>query len=477
MNDVRLRALPAVEPLVERALSALGGGPETPARPLVVEAARSVLAREREALGQDPTREPEGADDRLARVVAGARFLAKARQERVINATGVVLHTNLGRAPLSAPARHALADAARGYVTVEYDVARGERAGRAHGVEDWLVRLTGAEAAMAVNNGAAALLLAVWAIAQGRQVVVSRGELIEIGGSFRLPEILARAGAKLVEVGTTNRTRIDDYRRALGPDTALLLRVHPSNFRVVGFEERPSREQLAALAKEANLPLVEDVGSGALVATEDFGIEHEPTVAECLTGGADVVTFSGDKLLGGPQAGLIVGRRTWIERLKRDPLARALRVDKLTIAALEATLAAYVDPSRVRQELPVLAQLDASADALSTQAQRLAQAIRAALDEAATGASGLVRGLAVEVVPEASEVGGGALPGAVLPTSAVALSWAGRSAAALEQRLRQGRPPIVARIRDDRVLLDARTLLFEDPEEVARLVRAAVTGT
>jgi L-seryl-tRNA(Ser) seleniumtransferase len=310
--------------------------------------------------------------------------------------------------------------------------------------------------------------------------VVSRGELIEIGGSFRLPEILAKAGARLVEVGTTNRTRVDDYRKAIGPDTALLLRVHPSNFRVVGFHERPVREELATLAREANLPLVEDVGSGAFVATEDFGIEHEPTVAESLTGGADVVTFSGDKLLGGPQAGLIVGRRAWIDRLRRDPLARALRVDKLTIAALEATLAAYVDPARARRELPVLAQLDASADALHACANRLAEAIRAALAEgergAGAGASGLVRGWTVEVVPEASEVGGGALPGALLPTSAVALSSRGRTAAALEQRLRLGRPPIVARIREERVLLDARTLLFEDPAEVARLVSDAALG-
>jgi L-seryl-tRNA(Ser) seleniumtransferase len=480
MSDERMRALPAVEPLVESALRALAQAPPAPPRPLVVEAARAVLAREREALGQDPARAPEPAEERLAKVVAGARDRARSAQERVINATGVVLHTNLGRAPLSEAAREALAQAAAGYLALEYDVAAGTRAHRAVGAEAWLTRLTGAEAALVVNNGAAALLLAVWALAQGREVVVSRGELIEIGGSFRLPEILAKAGARLVEVGTTNRTRLDDYRKAIGPDTALLLRVHPSNFRVVGFHERPVREELATLAREANLPLVEDVGSGAFVATEDFGIEHEPTVAESLTGGADVVTFSGDKLLGGPQAGLIVGRRAWIDRLRRDPLARALRVDKLTIAALEATLAAYVDPARARRELPVLAQLDASADALHACANRLAEAIRAALAEgergAGAGASGSVRGWTVEVVPEASEVGGGALPGALLPTSAVALSSRGRTAAALEQRLRLGRPPIVARIREERVLLDARTLLFEDPAEVARLVSDAALG-
>ncbi len=479
MSDARLRALPAVEPLVERALAILAAGlpaADAPPRTLVVEAARAVLSAERATLTADTGATPEEDSDRLERVVDRARSLARPRQERVINATGVVLHTNLGRAPLSAAARRALAEAAEGYLTLEYDVPEGKRAQRAVGVAEWLVRLTGAEAALVVNNGAAALLLAVWSLAQGKEVIVSRGELIEIGGSFRLPEILARAGAKLVEVGTTNRTRIDDYRRAITPQTALLLRVHPSNFRVVGFEERPTREELAALAREAKLPLVEDVGSGALLPTEDFGIEHEPTVAESLTGGADIVTFSGDKLLGGPQAGLIVGRREWIARLERDPLARALRVDKLTIAALEATLAAYADPAIARRDIPALAQLAAPAGALADIAAGLARAIRAALDEAATGASGAIRGLDVAVVPATSEVGGGALPGAALPTSVVALTWTGRTASALERRLRLGRPPLIARIREDRVLLDARTLMFEDPAEVARLVRAAVTG-
>jgi L-seryl-tRNA(Ser) seleniumtransferase len=461
MTDDRFRALPSVDLLVLGAIDRLPAAP-APARPLIVEAARAVLVAERDRLRRDPAQAAAAPDALVPLVVERALGMALPVQDRVINATGVVLHTNLGRAPLSVAAQAAVEAAARGYVALEYDVDAGQRSTRAVGVESWLCRLTGAEAALVVNNGAAALLLAVSALAQGRKVLVSRGELVEIGGSFRLPEILAKAGATLVEVGTTNRTRIDDYRRALTQDVALLLRIHPSNFRLVGFHERPTRGELAALAKEKNLPFVEDIGSGALVDTAEFGLEHEPMVVESLTEGADVVTFSGDKLLGGPQAGLVVGRRDWIAILKRDPLARALRVDKLTIAALEATLAAYVDPAVARVTVPTLAMLAAPASAIQAQAERLRVAL-----EGQTG-------LEVSVEPEASEVGGGALPGAVLPTVAIALVWTGGSAAALERRLRLGRPPLIARIKDDRVLLDARTLLHEDPEEIARVVRAAV---
>jgi L-seryl-tRNA(Ser) seleniumtransferase len=455
MSDARLRALPSVEVLVQQAL-AHDPSAELP-RALVVEAARAVLEDERKA--GTPV-----ADGRPERVMARARELAAPVQRRVINATGVVLHTNLGRAPLSEAARAALAAAAGGYVSLEYDIEEGRRSHRAVGVEAWLCRLTGAEAALAVNNGAAALLLVISALAQGRKVVVSRGELVEIGGSFRLPEILRKAGATLVEVGTTNRTRLDDYRRAITADTALILRVHPSNFRLTGFSERATRSEIAGLAKEARIPFVEDIGSGAFVDTAEMGLEHEPTVLESLTEGADLVTFSGDKLLGGPQAGLVVGRREWIEALKRDPLARALRIDKLTVAALEATLAAYVDPERVKSELPTLALLAAEKHALEGQAHRLRDALVS------------LSGLAVTVVPVQSEVGGGALPGASLPTFAVALASPGRSAAALERRLRLGTTPIIARIKDDRVLLDARTLLHEDPAEIARLVGEALVG-
>ncbi len=453
MNDSRFRALPAVEVLVG------DDGPGAPPRPLRVEAARLVLAEERAALEADPARVAAAPGQLAEAARARARKLADPLQERVINATGVVLHTNLGRAPLSDAARNAVERAARGYLALEYDVASGERSHRAIGVEAWLTRLTGAEAALVVNNGAAALLLVVSALAQGRKVVVSRGELVEIGGSFRLPEILRKAGATLVEVGTTNRTRIEDYRRALTPEVALLLRVHPSNFRLVGFSERPEREAIAALARESGVAFVEDVGSGALFDTRTIGLEHEPTVSESLYGGADLVTFSGDKLLGGPQAGLVVGRRDRIAALKRDPLARALRIDKLTVAALEATLAAYADLEQARGQIPALALLAAPANAIQSQAERLRDALLSSSN-----------GLVATVVPQASEVGGGALPGASLPTFAVALEAKGRSAAVLERLLRLGRPPIIARIQDDRVLLDARTLLMEDPAEIARIV-------
>ncbi len=464
MADDRFRALPAVEVLVERVLAGQREAAPALPRPVLVDAARETLSLERARLAADPALEPDPEDRRVEAVVAAAHRLARPEQRRVVNATGVVLHTNLGRAPLSAAVLAAVEQAGAGYLTLEYDVAQGRRSERALGVERLLCRLTGAEAGLAVNNGAAAVLLGVSALAQGKRVIVSRGELVEIGGSFRLPEILAKAGAILVEVGTTNRTRIDDYKRAITPDAALILRVHPSNFRVVGFHERPALDALAAVAHEAKLPLLEDVGSGAFVDTTKYGLEHEPTVKESLILGADVVTFSGDKLLGGPQAGLAVGRREWIARLKRDPLARALRVDKLIIAALEATLIAYLDPTRAEGELPVLAMLGAPIEQLKA----YAEALRARLER--------VPGLDVTVVAETGEVGGGALPGAELPTAALAMTWTGASVVALERRLRLGRIPLIARIKDDRVLMDARTLLFEDPEHVAALVRDALSN-
>src|SRR5438309_1747467 len=320
---MELRDLPSVDELAREA-----------GDPLAVDAARAVIERARDEIraGGDP-------GDLAARLREELVDARRPRLRRVINATGIVVHTNLGRAPLADEAVERVAEVARGYSNLEYDLAEGARGSRQDHVGAILRRLTGAESALVVNNNAAAVLLALAALAEGRDVVVSRGELIEIGDGFRIPDVLARSGARLVEIGTTNRTRAADYERAIGPDTALLLRVHQSNFRVVGFTEQPTVTELAAVARRHELPLVDDLGSGVLVA-----LEGEPSARDSLAAGADLVCFSGDKLLGGPQAGVIVGRADLVERLRRHPLQRALRADKLTLAALEGTLARYLEP-------------------------------------------------------------------------------------------------------------------------------------
>ena len=369
-----LAAVPAVEILLRH--PGLAATLARLPRALVVEAVRAELALERERL-REGANGVAASEAIAARAACRAQASARPLLRRLLNATGVVLHTNLGRAPLSAAARESLAEVARGYSSLEFDLESGRRGDRGLGVERWLRRLTGAEAALAVNNGAAALLLALSALAQGRRVLVSRGELVEIGGSFRIPEIMAKSGALLEEVGTTNRTHLRDYARAIGrhDDVAAILRVHPSNFRIAGFTARPEVEALAGLAHRHRLPLIEDLGSGALVDLSTLGLEHEPTVRERLTAGCDVVTFSGDKLLGAPQAGLIVGRKRWLGRIRRDPLARALRLDKLALAALEGTLPAFLDPRQALAEIPALAMLRASPDELERRARRLAEAL------------------------------------------------------------------------------------------------------
>jgi L-seryl-tRNA(Ser) seleniumtransferase len=361
----------------------------------------------------------------------------------VLNATGVLIHTNLGRAPLADAALARVLEVGGGYTNLEYDLERGERGSRHDHLAPLLQLLTGAEAALVVNNNAAAVLLALAALAEGREVVVSRGELIEIGDGFRIPEVLARSGARLVEVGTTNRTRAADYERVIGPESALLLRVHQSNFRVVGFSERPRLPELAELARRHELPLVDDLGSGALIAIGD-----EPTPAESLRAGADLVCFSGDKLLGGPQAGVVVGRADLVERLRRHPLQRALRADKLTLAALEGTLAMALDPE-TRGETPVLRMLHESVEVVRARAERLAA---------------LVGG---EVEETVARVGGGALPLAELPSAACAVEEN------LAESLRLGDPPVIALVRDGRTLLDCRTLSDAEIDDIAAAVRAA----
>ena len=376
----------------------------------------------------------------MERALAGLESARAPSLRRVLNATGVIVHTNLGRAPLPAAALERVAAVGAGYSNLELDLATGQRGSRQDHLAALVRRLAGAEAALVVNNNAAAVLLAVAALAEGREVVVSRGELVEIGDGFRIPDVLARSGARLVEVGTTNRTRAADYERAIGPETALLLRVHQSNYRIVGFTEQPRLTELAEVARGHGIPLVDDLGSGALA-----DLEGEPAVASSLRAGADLVCFSGDKLLGGAQAGIAAGRADLVERLRRHPLQRALRADKLTLAALEGTLALYLDPERAR-EIPVLRMLREPAGDVRARAERLAAAIGGEVEETV------------------ARVGGGAMPLAELPSSACAVE---ESLAAV---LREGDPPVIAVVRDGRTLLDCRTLTDAEADEVAAAV-------
>jgi len=421
---VELRDLPSVDELARSVDD-----------PLAVDAARRVIdvAREEIRAGADP-------GDLGARVRAELGAARRPRLRRVLNATGVIVHTNLGRAPLADAALRRVEEVGRGYSNLEYDLEAGARGSRQDHLASLLRRLTGADAALVVNNNAAAVLLALAALADGREVLVSRGELIEIGDGFRIPDVLERSGARLVEVGTTNRTREADYERAIGPETALLLRVHQSNFRVVGFAERPSTGELAAVAHRHDLPLVDDLGSGALVPLPD-----EPTAADALAAGADLVCFSGDKLLGGPQAGIVAGRAELVERLRRHPLQRAVRADKLTLAALEGTLALYLDEPA---QIPVLRMIDEPTEAVRARAERLARLTGGAVEETV------------------ARVGGGALPLAELPSVACAIEEE------LATPLRRADPPVVAVVRDGRTLLDCRTLADAELDEVAAAVAA-----
>jgi L-seryl-tRNA(Ser) seleniumtransferase len=358
----------------------------------------------------------------------------------VINATGVVIHTNLGRAPLSAAALQRVQPVARGYSTLEDDLGEGQRGSRHVHAEALLTAITSAEAAAVVNNNAAATLLILAALGNGREVIVSRGELVEIGGGFRVPDVMAQSGATLREVGTTNRTRVADYTASIGPRTSMLLRVHPSNFRVEGFTERPPLAALVAAAREGGVPLIEDLGSGCLI----DGLADEPTVQASIAAGVDLVCFSGDKLLGGPQCGIIAGRRALVDRVKSHPLMRALRVDKLTLAALEGTLLEYL-AGRAGEAIPVVRMIEQTSEDIEARAGMLAQELHD-------------HGWTVSLVSGGSAIGGGSAPGVELPTVLVALGWPGLSADALERRLRALEPPIIARIEHDRVVLDLRTV-------------------
>ncbi len=372
----------------------------------------------------------------------------------VINGTGVVLHTNLGRACLSERAVNAAAEVARGYSTLEYDLATGQRGSRHEHVEELLCRITGSEAAMVVNNNAAAVLLILSDIAKGGEVITSRGELVEIGGSFRIPDIMSACGCRLREVGTTNKTHLRDYEEAVCEETRALLKVHTSNFRIVGFTEAVSLEEMVTLGKEKNLPVIQDIGSGSFVELEQFGIHDEPTVQASVSAGVEVISFRGDKLLGGPQAGIIIGKKKYIDSLKRHPLARAMRVDKVTFAALRETLWAYTDPALAVKEIPTLAMLAATPDELHAKAALL----RDMLEK---------HGVAAEVVKTTDQVGGGSVPTQMLPTYACAIVPEKLSVDALEEKLRLREKPIIGRINKEQYLLDVRTLMERDFEYLA----------
>ena len=456
-TEEELRKLPSVDRLLqEEAVAQLAA---RWGHDLTVGAAREALEAAREAIRAGEACPPP---QTLAGAV-DARLTARLQPtlRPVINATGVIIHTNLGRAPLSAGARAAMDAVALGYSNLEYDLATGSRGSRYVHAEELLCRLTGAEGALVVNNNAAAVLLCLMALARGREVILSRSQLVEIGGGFRIPDVMRQSGATLVEVGTTNRTYIDDYAAAITPDTAALMRVHHSNFRLTGFVHEPSLAEMVGLAGERGLTLVDDLGSGTLLDTAPYGLTHEPTIQESVAAGAPLVTCSGDKLLGGPQAGIILGQADLVARLKRFPLTRALRVDKGTLAGLQVTLRHYL-LGEATDQVPVW---------------RMISAPEKSLEERARAGASRLRGLGIgaDTAPGRSTVGGGSLPGETLPTRLVLVGTPeGMGPDALAVRLRRGDPPVVARIENDRLVLDLRTVMPEQEaglwEQVARAV-------
>jgi L-seryl-tRNA(Ser) seleniumtransferase len=387
------------------------------------------------------------------------------RLRRVINATGVVLHTNLGRSPLHSSAIEHLIDVSKHYSNLEYDLELGERGSRYTHVEEILCRLSGAESALVVNNNAGAVLLVVNSLAEGKEVIVSRGELVEIGGAFRIPDVMKRSGSLLREVGTTNRTHLSDYQKAIGPQTALLLKVHTSNFRVMGFTSEVSLQDLVQLGKQHQLPVVHDLGSGCLIDLTQYGLEKEPTVQEMITTGVDAITFSGDKLLGGPQAGIILGKKKFLDLFKINPLTRALRIDKLTLAALESTLLLYIDEKKAMAEIPTLRMLSLDTRKLKRRGKRLLNRLAGLPDQRLT----------FTLREDVSQVGGGALPLQELPTIVVAIKPQDISVNSLEENLRKGQLPIISRISKEELILDMRTVTDEEISLLAVGIEKAFT--
>jgi L-seryl-tRNA(Ser) seleniumtransferase len=451
------RRLPAVNDVLETGAARTLA--ERHARELIVAAVRAELSELRERAAKGEALDGDcSADAVAARAAARLERELRPKLRPVINATGIVLHTNLGRAPRAEAAAQAAYEAARGYLNLEMDLATGKRSSRQAAVREWVCRLTGAESATVVNNNAAATVITLRAVAQGKEVVISRGQLIEIGGSFRIPEIMAVSGAVLREVGTTNITRLSDYERAVGPNTGALLQVHTSNYRVSGFTESVPLPELVALGRKHRLPVIDDIGSGALVDFGRFGFSGEPVARASVAAGADLVLFSGDKLLGGPQAGIIAGGKEWVQKIEKDPLMRAFRLDKMTLAALEATLRLYLDEERALREVPVLALLGTPRDELKRRAESLAERLRQ------------VPGLAsVRAAEDTAFVGGGSLPDQAMPTWVVEATPAAASDEEAARRLRVGSPAVVCRLREGRLLFDVRTIF---PHQEAALIDA-----
>lgn len=458
MSESPLSQLPQVDRLL--------GQPPLPAliaahgRPLVTAAARQVLAALREELRG--AAEPRVAD--LAEIVARVQQAVGERLQPslgpAINAAGVVLHTSLGRAVLAAEALEAVQEVGRGYCNLAVNLDTGRRGSRDGHVSELLCALTGAEAAMVVNNNAAATMLILSTLAAGREAIISRGQLVEIGGSFRMPEVMALSGAIMREVGATNKTHLRDYEAALSEQTGVIVRVHQSNYRIVGFSHEPALEELVALGKAHGVPVVDDLGSGALVSLGDYGLEQEPLVQDSMSAGAACACFSGDKLIGGPQSGLIVGQKAIIERLKKNPLARALRVDKLTLAALESTLRLFLNPETLAQRHPTYRMLSLSVESLQARAEKLAAGWRSC------------PAAEVEVITGETQVGSGSVPTQTLPTCLVALQPRSGSAEGLARRLRQASPAVFTRVQQGRVLLDLRTVAPAEDDTLAAVVAA-----
>jgi L-seryl-tRNA(Ser) seleniumtransferase len=447
------RKLPSVDELIRDARIA-----GSHSHKAITQCARNALDLAREAISRgEPAPDIDMLIESISKLLKQHSTMSL---KRAVNATGIIIHTGLGRAALSESARRAVDAVAAGHCTLEIDVESGKRGSRQVHIEDILIELTGAEAAMVVNNNAAAVLLAINTLALNKNVLISRGQLVEIGGSFRLPDIITRAGANLIEVGTTNRTRISDYEQAAWRnEVAMILRCHPSNFKITGFTEDASLTDLVELGVSAMVPVVDDLGSGALIDLSPFGLEHEPTVQESVQAGVDVITFSGDKLLGASQAGILVGKSEYIQMCRSNPLARALRVDKLTLAALEATLRVYRDDAAAEQ-IPVLAAIARPIEKVAAQAANLARRINALKKES----------LKASVVHSTAETGGGSLPGQCIESRAVALKSQKLSAEDLGRRFREGDPPIFGRIAKDTFLLDMRTV---NPHELGDIIGRA----